>query len=83
MLIGKINLQKSGIVSHNGGMKKKPTMLQRVMKALADTRGSGEWQVIADKTGVPYSTLTKMTCGTHTNPRINTVQRLADYFGLD
>jgi len=41
----------------------------------------GEWVEISRVSGVPYHTLTKIAQGATPNPRIETVQRLVDYFG--
>jgi transcriptional regulator with XRE-family HTH domain len=40
----------------------------------------GRWTEVARRSGVPYDTLTKIAQGKVTNPRIETVQRLVDYF---
>jgi len=37
-------------------------------------------RTIARESGVPFSTLCKIAQGQITNPRIQTLQRLADYF---
>lgn len=54
-------------------------MLAFVKQKLEERRGG--WQRIADDSGVPYHTLTKIAQGVVDDPRIRTVQRLADYFG--
>lgn len=48
-----------------------------VRRRLDETRGA--WVTIAQDSGVPYHTLTKIAQG-KTEPRIGTVQRLLDYF---
>jgi predicted transcriptional regulator len=53
-------------------------ILQEVIDALHACRGS--WQSVADATGVPYSTITKIAQGVTLDPRINTVQQLHDFF---
>jgi len=40
----------------------------------------GEWQQIADASGVPYSTVCKIGQGETENPRIGSVQKLANHF---
>ncbi|ULL07795.1 hypothetical protein JNO42_12510 [Pseudomonas putida] len=40
----------------------------------------GDWPEISRASEVPYFTITKMAAGTTRNPRVNTVQRLANYF---
>lgn len=43
-------------------------------------RRKGEWPEISRASEVPYFTISKMAAGTTRNPRVNTVQRLANYF---
>ncbi|WP_288649677.1 hypothetical protein [Pseudomonas sp. UBA5568] len=43
-------------------------------------RRKGEWPEISRASSVPYFTISKMVTGTTRNPRVNTVQRLANYF---
>ncbi|MEM5449870.1 hypothetical protein [Paraburkholderia guartelaensis] len=43
-------------------------------------REKGNLRNIAAQSGVPYPTLTKITSGAVTDPRISTVQSLYDYF---
>lgn len=40
----------------------------------------GRWPQIAEASGVPYSTVAKIGQGETENPRVESVQRLADYF---
>lgn len=40
----------------------------------------GEWRRISIDSDVPYDTLTKLALGGVADPRISTVQKLADYF---
>ncbi|MEX3951992.1 hypothetical protein AB4Y40_30085 [Paraburkholderia sp. EG287B] len=54
------------------------TLLDRVLARLG--REKGNLRVIASKAGVPYSTLTKISAGSVTDPRFSTVQALHDYF---
>lgn len=54
------------------------TMLEAVMGRL--DREKGNLRVIAEMTGIPYSTLTKITRRSVTDPRVSTVQTLFDYF---
>lgn len=56
-----------------------PPQLALVKQKLEERRG--DWQRIADDSGVPYHTLTKIAQGVVQDPRIRTVQKLADYFG--
>ena len=58
-------------------MKQVP-LLAYVTRQLA--KRHGEWPAIAEATGVPYSTICKVAQGVHADPRVSTVQRLADYF---
>lgn len=46
-------------------------------------RRRGEWQAIADASGVPYFTLAKIAAGTTQNPRWRTLERLLEHFGDD
>ena len=44
-------------------------------------RGSvGRWKEIAEASGVPYSTVAKIGQGETENPRIESVQKLANHF---
>lgn len=54
------------------------SQLSSVKQSLENAKRS--WPMIADLTGVPYSTICKIGCGHTKNPRSDTVQRLADYF---
>ncbi|KVM69827.1 hypothetical protein WJ61_22325 [Burkholderia ubonensis] len=40
----------------------------------------GKWRRIAQETGVPYDTLTKIALSRVTDPRVSNVQALHDYF---
>lgn len=53
-------------------------ILSFVKRRLEEKRGS--WVDVARDSGVPYHTLTKIAQGQVENPRIETVQRLVDYF---
>jgi len=41
---------------------------------------TGSWPKIAEKTGVPYFTISKIASGVTKDPRISNVQALVDYF---
>lgn len=53
-------------------------ILTFVRRKLDESRG--QWVEIANASGVPYHTLTKIAQGATPNPRIDTVQRLVDHF---
>jgi predicted transcriptional regulator len=53
-------------------------MLEYVLARLDETKG--QWREIAEASGVPYDTLTKVAQRKNKNPRVQTVQPLADYF---
>lgn len=53
-------------------------LLEFVKESLEASRG--DWPQISDKTGVPYPTITNLVQGKVIDPRVSTVQRLADYF---
>tara|TARA_R110001599_G_scaffold339851_1_gene559740 strand:- start:30496 stop:30705 length:210 start_codon:yes stop_codon:yes gene_type:complete len=40
----------------------------------------GSWPKIAEKTGVPYHTITKIASGKTKDPGISKIQSLVDYF---
>ena len=40
----------------------------------------GNLRTVASQSGVPYPTLTKLTSGVVSDPRVSTVQALHDYF---
>lgn len=40
----------------------------------------GRWREIAERSGVPYPTVAKIGQGATKNPRIESVQSLANYF---
>lgn len=52
--------------------------LETVRRRLLDEKGN--LRRVAAQSGVPYPTLTKITSGAVTNPRVSTVQTLFDYF---
>ena len=54
------------------------TMLNDVLDNLDRTRG--QWPTVAEKSGVPYKTLTKIAQRETQNPGVNGVQQLYDYF---
>lgn len=43
-------------------------------------RCKGKWRHIADATGIPYDTLTKIALSRVSDPRVSNVQLLHDYF---
>jgi len=49
-----------------------------VLRKLGESRGN--WVEVSRASGVPYHTLTKIAQRGSENPRIETVQRLIDYF---
>lgn len=51
-----------------------------VVKANLDQMKPVEFALVAQKSGVPESTIRKMHYGQVKSPRINTVQALHDYF---
>lgn len=53
-------------------------ILTFVLRKLEEHRG--QWVQVANASGVPYHTLTKIAQGQSPSPRIETVQRLVDYF---
>lgn len=55
-------------------------MLDLVLDALEKSKG--HWQAVADGSGVPYHTLTKVAQRRIVNPGVDTVQALANYFGI-
>lgn len=56
----------------------KDSILAFVLRKLEESRG--KWVEVARASGVPYHTLTKIAQGQSPDPRIETVQRLVDYF---
>jgi predicted transcriptional regulator len=52
--------------------------LDTVRRRLLDEKGN--LRHVATQSGVPYPTLTKITSGAVTDPRVSTVQTLFDYF---
>lgn len=52
---------------------------QFVLDKLQETKRT--WGVVATESGVPYSTIAKLGGGFVTNPRIETIQALYNYFG--
>jgi predicted transcriptional regulator len=53
------------------------SMYDAVLRMLEARKG--EWRVISDESGVPYSTLCKVAQGWIENPSVHSVQRLYDY----
>jgi hypothetical protein len=58
-------------------MRQEP-MLVTVLRRLDGEKGN--WREVANGSGVPYQTLTKIAGRFHKNPRVSTVQALFDYF---
>lgn len=54
------------------------SLLRLVRRRLAACRG--QWGAVAQVSGVPYHTITKLAQGAVSDPRVSTVQRLLDYF---
>lgn len=66
-------------------MKRKasPTEINRDMNGFVLQQlelRKGEWPEISKTAGVPYFTISKIASGVTPNPRIGTVQRLANFF---
>jgi predicted transcriptional regulator len=55
-----------------------PDLLQYVLDQLESRKG--QWPAIAEETGVPYDTITKIAQGQIEDPKVSKVQRLANYF---
>ncbi|WP_255580938.1 hypothetical protein [Caballeronia sp. dw_276] len=53
-------------------------MLSTVLRRLDQVKG--DWPRIAEESAVPYQTITKIGGRFVTNPRVDTVQALFDYF---
>lgn len=54
------------------------SLLEYVLARLEESKG--QWRQISEASGVPYDTLTKVAQRQNENPRVRTVQQLADYF---
>jgi len=54
------------------------TWLITVVQSLQAAKG--KWRCIAEATGIPYDTLTKIALGRVSDPRVSNVQTLHDYF---
>lgn len=54
------------------------SMLGTVLRRL--NQAKGDWPKVAEESGVPYQTITKIGGRIVTDPRISTVQTLFDYF---
>ncbi|MBF8177682.1 hypothetical protein [Herminiimonas contaminans] len=52
------------------------TFVKNALEAIRPT----DWDVVAEKSGVPLGTLRKVAYGEVTDPRFWTVKKLADYF---
>jgi hypothetical protein len=57
---------------------KQEPMLRTVLRRLDQVKG--DWPRIAEESDVPYQTITKIGGRFVTNPRVDTVQALFDYF---
>jgi len=55
--------------------------LETVRRRLLDEKGN--LRRVAAQSGVPYPTITKITSGAVTDPRVSTVQTLFDYFAAN
>ena len=55
------------------------SILVAVRRQLGETKG--RWTSVAEQSGVPYHTLTKIAQG-RVDPRVSTVQRLVDHFAI-
>ena len=55
------------------------SILVAVRRQLGETKG--RWTSVAEQSGVPYHTLTKIAQG-KVDPRVSTVQRLVDHFAI-
>jgi len=53
-------------------------LLEFVRRRLESSKGT--WPAIAEATGVPYDTITKIAQGTIEDPGVSKVQKLANYF---
>lgn len=54
------------------------SILDFVRRHLADAKG--RLPTVASESGVPFGTLKKIACGDTRAPRIDTLERLAEYF---
>lgn len=59
-------------------MNQSENILDFVRRRLDECKG--KWAYVSRDSGVPYFTIAKIAQGAVTNPRVNTVQALADYF---
>ena len=55
------------------------SILVAVRRQLGEMKG--RWASVAEQSGVPYHTLTKIAQG-KVDPRVSTVQRLVDHFAI-
>ena len=60
-------------------MSNDESILVAVRRQLGETKG--RWASVAEQSGVPYHTLTKIAQG-KVDPRVSTVQRLVDHFAI-
>jgi len=60
-------------------MSNAESILVAVRRQLGETKG--KWSSVAEQSGVPYHTLTKIAQG-KVDPRLSTVQRLVDHFAV-
>lgn len=70
-------IAQTSIYGYSGWMEHEP-ILNYVLRRLAESRG--RYKEIAERSGVPYSTLSKIAQRVTPNPGVLHVQALADYF---
>lgn len=63
-------------------LRKPKTLLTRRVRRLIDLAHDGNIQEASDATGLPYATLRDLYSGRTTNPRVNTLKRLANSYGF-
>ncbi len=63
-------------------LRKPKTLLTRRVRRLIDLAHDGNLQEASDATGLPYATLRDLYSGRTTNPRVNTLKRLARSYGF-
>lgn len=63
-------------------LRKPKTLLTRRVRRLIDLAHDGNIQEASEATGLPYATLRDLYSGRTTNPRVNTLKRLAHSYGF-
>jgi transcriptional regulator with XRE-family HTH domain len=63
-------------------LRKPKTLLTRRVRRLIDLAHDGNLQEASEATGLPYATLRDLYSGRTTNPRVNTLIRLAQSYGF-